>query len=260
MKALAVVRPPSISSWPPQSLPKSQYLRSQSFRIKEPQSEIQAKQEKKGGGVMDEVFLNLFRKKMVEEVGWDSRKPGYDGLIEVANRLMLISPTNSHTKEAAVRILRSLFPPMLLQLYKLLIAPIQGGKVAAIMVARVTAITCEWLMGPCTVNSVDLPDGTSWNSGVFVEKCKYLEQSKCVGICLNTCKLPTQAFMKDYMGVPLVMEPNFSDYSCQFKFGVLPPLPEDDATLKEPCLDICPNATRRREFAGNINVQQCPKA
>lgn len=72
------------------------------MQIKEPQSEIQAKQEKKGGGVMDEVFLNLFRKKMVEEVGWDSRKPGYDGLIEVANRLMLISPTNSHTKEAAV--------------------------------------------------------------------------------------------------------------------------------------------------------------
>ncbi|XP_034209186.1 beta-carotene isomerase D27, chloroplastic isoform X2 [Prunus dulcis] len=259
MKALAVVRPPSICSWPPQSLPKSQYLRSQCFRIKEPQSEIQAKQGKKGG-VMDEVFLHLFRKKMVEEVGWDSRKPGYDGLIEVANRLMLVSPTNSDTKEAAVRILRSLFPPMLLQLYKLLIAPIQGGKVAAIMVARVTAITCEWLMGPCTVNSVDLPDGTSWNSGVFVEKCKYLEQSKCVGICVNTCKLPTQAFMKDYMGVPLVMEPNFSDYSCQFKFGVPPPLPEDDATLKEPCLDICPNATRRREFAGNINVQQCPKA
>lgn len=71
------------------------------MQIKEPQSEIQAKQEKKGG-VMDEVFLNLFRKKMVEEVGWDSGKPGYDGLIEVANRLMLKSPTNSHTKEAAV--------------------------------------------------------------------------------------------------------------------------------------------------------------
>lgn len=122
-----------------------------------------------------------------------------------------------------VRILRSLFPPLLLDLYKLLVAPLQGGKVAAIMVARVTAITCQWLMGPCTVNSVDLPDGTSWNSGVsefavlffhysllrsdngcrngwegsplmqvFVEKCKYLEESKCVGICLNTCKLPTQ--------------------------------------------------------------------
>lgn len=89
------------------------------------------------------------------------------------------------------------------------------------------------------------------------------------------------------MGVPLLMEPNFNDYSCQvypissqldpfqqyiflklthylspiqFKFGVIPPLPEDDATLKEPCLDICPNATRRKEIAKNINVEQCPKA
>lgn len=51
---------------------------------------------------MDELFLNVFRNKMVEEVGWDSDKPGYDGLIEVANRLMLKNPTNSDTKEAAV--------------------------------------------------------------------------------------------------------------------------------------------------------------
>ncbi|CAN6700138.1 unnamed protein product [Malus baccata var. baccata] len=300
MKASAVVGPPttifSRSSPPPQfqSQPKSQLLRNQRFRvssslIKEPQSQFREKQQKLG--VMDELFLKVFRSKMAAEVGWDSEKPGYDGLIDVANRLMLKSPTNSHAKEAAVRILRSLFPPLLLDLYKLLVAPLQGGKVAAIMVARVTAITCQWLMGPCTVNSVDLPDGTSMNSGVsefavlffhysllrldngcrngwegsplmqvFVEKCKYLEESKCVGICLNTCKLPTQAFIKDYMGVPLVMEPNFVDYSCQFKFGVLPSLPEDDATLKEPCLEICPNATRRREIARNINVEKCPKA
>lgn len=30
---------------------------------------------------------------------------------------------------------------------------------------------------------------------VFVEKCKYLEESKCVGVCINTCKLPTQVSM-----------------------------------------------------------------
>lgn len=35
-----------------------------------------------------------------------------------------------------VRILRSLFPPFLLELYKMLIAPIGGGKVAAIMVGE----------------------------------------------------------------------------------------------------------------------------
>uniref|UniRef100_A0A166HGM5 PPIase cyclophilin-type domain-containing protein n=1 Tax=Daucus carota subsp. sativus TaxID=79200 RepID=A0A166HGM5_DAUCS len=145
--------------------------------------------------VLDNLFLNSFRNKMVQEcwqqeAGWDSGKPGYDGLIEVANRLM-IGRSNSETTEAAVRILRSLFPPLLLELYKLLIAPIAGGKVAAVMVGKFVLVR------------------------VFVERCKYLEESKCVGICINTCKLPTQTFMKAGMGVPLLMEPNFSDYSCQ---------------------------------------------
>ena len=30
------------------------------------------------------------------------------------------------------------------------------------------------------------------NHQVFIEKCKYLKESKCLGICINTCKLPTQ--------------------------------------------------------------------
>ncbi|KAM0071853.1 putative beta-carotene isomerase [Helianthus debilis subsp. tardiflorus] len=208
-------------------------------------------------GVLDHVFLNLFRNKMVQEVGWDSEKPGYDGLIDVANRLML-ARTNSETKDAAVRILRSLFPPLLLELYKIIFAPVAQGKLAAVMVARVTALSCQWLMGTCTVNNVDLPDGSSLPSGVFVERCKYLEESKCVGICVNTCKLPTQEFFMDHMGVPLLMEPNFSDYSCQFKFGISPP--EDDSTLKEPCLEVCPNATRRRTAATNTHEMKCPKA
>ncbi|KAK4418042.1 Beta-carotene isomerase D27, chloroplastic [Sesamum alatum] len=210
-------------------------------------------------GVVDDIFMNVFRRKMVEEIGWDSEKPGYDGLIDAAHRLM-VGRSNSEATKASVRILRSLFPPLLLDLYKMLISPVAGGKVAAEMVARVTAISCQWLMGTCTVNSVDLPNGSSWSSGVFVEKCKYLEESKCVGVCINTCKLPTQTFFNEYMGVPLVMEPNFSDYSCQFKFGVSPPQPEDDSALKEPCLHICPTANRRKELTAVMDVSKCPKA
>ena len=37
-----------------------------------------------------------------QEVGWDSEKPGFDGLIEVANRLMMKGRTNSDTREATV--------------------------------------------------------------------------------------------------------------------------------------------------------------
>lgn len=32
--------------------------------------------------------------------------------------------------------------------------------------ARVTVLSCQWLMGTCKINSVDLPDGTSCESGV----------------------------------------------------------------------------------------------
>ncbi|KAM3373631.1 beta-carotene isomerase D27, chloroplastic isoform X1 [Capsicum galapagoense] len=209
--------------------------------------------------VFDNLFLSLFRNKMVQETGWDSQKPGYEGLIEVAHRLTL-AQDNSQTRDAAVRILRSLFPPLLLELYRMLVAPIDGGKFAALMVARVTALSCQWLMGPCSVNSVDLPNGSSLMSGVFVEKCKYLEESKCVGVCINTCKLPTQTFFKDHMGVPLLMEPNFSDYSCQFKFGILPPQQEVDDALKEPCLEICPNAVRRKEMNHSTHAHKCPRA
>uniref|UniRef100_A0A0E0PH36 Beta-carotene isomerase D27-like C-terminal domain-containing protein n=1 Tax=Oryza rufipogon TaxID=4529 RepID=A0A0E0PH36_ORYRU len=196
----------------------------------------------------DDFLLAFFRAKMVEEVGWDSEKPGYNGLIEVANRLMVKGKSALETEQSAVRVLRSLFPPLLLVLFKALLAPIANGQLASMMVARATALSCQWLMGPCSVNSVILSNGKSLSSGVFVEKCKYLEESKCLGVCINTCKLPTQTFFKDHMGVDLYMEPNFEDYSCQFNFGVSPPPLGTDKALKEPCLDICTNARRRKEL------------
>ncbi|ESR57757.1 hypothetical protein CICLE_v10023805mg [Citrus x clementina] len=105
-------------------------------------------------GVLDDLFLSSFRNKLVQEVGLDSEKPGYDGLIELVNHLMMKGKSSSDARDAA--------------LYKILISPLAGGKIAAMMVARVTALTCQWLMGHCTVNSVDLPDGTSCQSGVII--------------------------------------------------------------------------------------------
>ncbi|XP_078159247.1 beta-carotene isomerase D27 isoform X1 [Carex rostrata] len=210
-------------------------------------------------GLLDNIFLNFFRNKMVQEVGWDSEKAGYDGLIEVAHHLMK-GKSNQETQLSAVRVLKSLFPAWLLVLFKMLVAPIADGKVASMMNARATAFSCKWLMGPCSVNSVVLPDGKSCSSGVFVEKCKYLEESKCIGICINTCKIPTQTFFRDYMGVELYMEPNFEDYSCQFNFGVPAVSPTDDKALKEPCLEICTNANRRRELGRReSDIIQCPQ-
>ncbi|XP_015637868.2 uncharacterized protein [Oryza sativa Japonica Group] len=84
----------------------------------------------------DDFLLAFFRAKMVEEVGWDSEKPGYNGLIEVANRLMIKGKSALETEQSAVRVLRSLFPPLLLVLFKALLAPIANGQLASMMVVH----------------------------------------------------------------------------------------------------------------------------
>jgi len=70
-----------------------------------------------------------------------------------------------------------------------------------------------------------------------------------------------QTFFKEHMGVDLYMEPNFEDYSCQFSFGLPPPPLDSDKALKEPCLDICTNARRRRELGRNSSPDDlsCPQ-
>jgi hypothetical protein len=80
----------------------------------------------------------------------------------------------------------------LLTLFKQLIAPLGDGKLGAVLCARVMQATTQWLMGPCQLNEVQLPDGSLLLSGVMIQKCKYLDGTKCAGICIHTCKLPTQ--------------------------------------------------------------------
>ena len=51
--------------------------------------------------------------------------------------------------------------------------------------------------------------------GVLVERCRYLEQSGCAAVCINSCKVPTQEFFAKNMGLQLTMTPNYEDFSCQ---------------------------------------------
>ncbi|KAL5983522.1 hypothetical protein ACLOJK_017609 [Asimina triloba] len=98
-------------------------------------------------GIFDDLLLAWFRTKMAQEVGWDSHKPGYDGLMEVVNRLMMKGQANKETEHAAVRVLRSLFPPFLVDLFRMLVAPIGGGKLAAMMASNPKAFVHEHQVG-----------------------------------------------------------------------------------------------------------------
>ena len=45
--------------------------------------------------------------------------------------------------------------------------------------------------------------------GLVVEKCKFLQESGCKGMCMNICKLPAEQFFDKHLGLPLTVTPNF---------------------------------------------------
>ena len=82
----------------------------------------------------------------------------------------------------------------------------------------------------------------TWQSGVEIKKCRYLEASGCVGLCVNLCKLPTQKFFTETFGLPLTMNPNFEDLSCEMVFGQYPPPVEEDKVLQRGTAALGPHA------------------
>ena len=85
-------------------------------------------------------------------------------------------------------------------------------------------------------------------------RCRYLEETGCASVCLNSCKVPTQEFFEKDMGLPLTMAPNYEDFSCQFSFGMAPRLQAQDDAFQTPCFLQCPS--KRRHSA----AQKCPGA
>lgn len=38
--------------------------------------------------------------------------------------------------------------------------------------------------------------------------CRFLEETNCVGMCTNLCKMPSQLFIKDTLGISVNMVPS----------------------------------------------------
>ena len=63
---------------------------------------------------------------------------------------------------------------------------------AAEMNARITTTFFSWLVGPMELEEQDVKfqgRDERWRSKVQIKKCRYLEQSGCVGLCVNLCKV-----------------------------------------------------------------------
>ena len=101
-------------------------------------------------------------------------------------------------------------------------------------------------MGECEVNDIEIDGKVYKDQGLLVKRCRFLEESGCASVCVNACKIPTQNFFLEDMGLPLTMTPDYETHECQFAFGKTPDSQEEFEAKNTPCLSRCPSAGAMR--------------
>ena len=119
---------------------------------------------------------------------------------------------------------------------------------SARMNAWVTGVAGTWLMGECEVNDVEVDGVVYKDQGLLVKRCRFLEESGCASVCVNSCKIPTQNFFNEDMGLPLTMTPDYETHECQFSFGLMPDTQGELDAKSTPCLSRCPSAGGMRKW------------
>ncbi|KAH1214925.1 Beta-carotene isomerase D27, chloroplastic [Glycine max] len=194
-------------------------------------------------GIFEKAFMTLFARKMEkfsdppagkarENKGWWDWGYDYESFVDVSRRVMQ-RRSRIQQQQVVREVLLSMLPPGAPAQFRKLFPP---TKWAAEFNAALTVPFFDWLVGPSEVVEVEI-NGVKQKSGVHIKKCRYLENSGCVGMCVNMCKIPTQDFFTNEFGLPLTMTPNMS---CDMVYGQSPPTFEEDPVSKQPCYaDIC---------------------
>lgn len=150
--------------------------------------------------------MTLFARRLADELGEELSETTVDysvvmDLIRALSYQYRSDPVA--LQAAAVRVLDSLFPSWLPGAFAAMFSrPLPSF--ATWINAVVTVAVTQWLMGPSRMAD----DGSHT---VEIERCRYLEESGCVGVCINSCKNATESFFTKSMGLPLYIEPCFDD-------------------------------------------------
>lgn len=200
--------------------------------------------------LLDKVLLSIFRKLVVQNTGGvTSEQESILGLVEQARTYMLQQDQTAGAQHKMVEeTLAGLMTPVLPPFYRIFMSGIvpklgtdHDGKqfgpwfYAPFLTSFVTPTFFGFLVGPSHVNR--RKDGEL--GGLVVEKCKFLQESGCKGLCLHQCKLPAQEFFAQELGLPLSVQPNFETQECQWSFGEEPVTPKEDPYFPSGCLVGC---------------------
>ncbi|BFG43075.1 beta-carotene isomerase D27 chloroplastic [Prunus yedoensis var. nudiflora] len=182
----------------------------------------------------DRMAIDHLSQNVQAATGLKNNKSGFESLVEAATAASRkFNPAKQ--RELVIQALDSAFPK---PIFSLLRAILPQSKFAREYFAIFTTIFFAWLVGPCEVRESEL-DGRKEKNVVYIKKCRFLEETNCVGMCINMCKMPSQSFIKSSLGTPVNMVPNFDDMSCEMIFGQDPPELSNDPALKQPCFKLC---------------------
>jgi len=246
------------------SIPSEEYVSEDGGAPLVPDCELEPK--KFNDNLLDTVLLAIFRKLVEKNTnGVTSDKKGIDGLVEQARTFMLQPGQTPEVQHKMVSdTLGDLMTPVLPPFYRIFmsgIVPDIGTKwdgkqigpwfYAPWLTTIVTPTFFAFLVGPSYPNR--RKDGHV--GGLVVEKCKFLQESGCKGICLHECKLPAQQFFQDNLGLSLTVSPNFVTQECQWSFGETPLPPSEDASFPKGCLVGC--ESRKALAASGSTADAC---
>lgn len=133
-------------------------------------------------GLFGRIAIAIFRRVMKPHVGKPSPRIGYDGLVDDC-RILLSRKSPREQRQIVLNVLSTLFvSPRGPRLFRERFADKPEIN------ARITPLFFQWLVGPAAVNDPPAETGGRPGAGVFIEKCRFLDESGCKGLCLNMCQ------------------------------------------------------------------------
>ncbi|GMI39883.1 hypothetical protein TeGR_g5142 [Tetraparma gracilis] len=243
------------------------------------------------GPLLDSLLLSRFRASLDSSLpplpkGKPAPPETYDGAVEMVRHLLRSYSSPAAATEKSREILAGLFPDLppvpppplrkllrlppplaadrgLLYWFRLLFSS-PSPLLSARLNCLATAAFGQWLMGPCHVASLPaslsppppaavLPAfANATGTLLLVPRCRFLEAAGCAELCSSSCRLPTQKFFAEQMGVPLRMVPDYERFSCEFQFGVEPSPEEEGEFAVGGCFEKC--------SMGKMNERRQPPA
>lgn len=203
---------------------------------------------------LSKFMIRYFSRVMSKQLGGKPYDGTYDGFVELSREIMRGRSTKEQ-QETVASVLSGLLPPQSPERFRKWF-PLNRRN--AEFNAWITTLGFTWLVGPSELTDVQVEfqgNQETWRSGVHIKKCRYLENSGCVGMCTNMCKIPTQRFFTDMFGLPLTMNPNFETLECDMIFGQAPKPLEEDEVYNQPCLRVCNISSK----TAASSERPCPK-